>query len=87
MLLCGREPILERKSIPKIAVVKFIFSQKEMEILEKIKEEYPNCIQRISDISDLKHEIIDSSSRYGFYILSCKKEEWEEIQKLQGENK
>lgn len=58
-----------------------------MEILEKIKEEYPNCIQRISDISDLKHEIIDSSSRYGFYILSCKKEEWEEIQKLQGENK
>ena len=83
MLLFGKEPILERVSKPKIAVIKFIFSQKDVEVLNKIEEKYPRCIHRVSEISDLKHEIVDSSSRYGFYILKCDDmEQWKKIQNL-----
>lgn len=79
----GKEPILERVCEPKIAVIKFIFDKKELDRLEKIKENYPDAIYYISEISDLNHKIVDSSSRYGYYILQCKSmEELKEIENL-----
>ena len=80
---CGREPIFERINKPQIAIIKFIFNKEDIIKLEKIKEKFPETIYQISQISDLQHEIVDSSSRYGYYILQCKsKEEWEKIKKL-----
>lgn len=79
----GKEPILERVCEPKIAVIKFIFDKKELDKLEKIKENYLDAIYYISEISDLNHKIVDSSSRYGYYILQCKSmEELKEIENL-----
>lgn len=79
----GKEPILERISQPQIAVIKFIFDKAELEKLEKIKKQFPNTIYDISEISDLNHKIVDSSTRYGYYILACKDEkELEKIEKL-----
>lgn len=69
----GKEPILEKVVEPKIAVIKFIFDKQDLETLDKIKEKYPETIYYISGISDLNHKIVDSSSRYGYYILRCKK--------------
>ena len=79
----GKEPILERVCEPKIAVIKFIFDKKELDKLEKIKENHLDAIYYISEISDLNHKIVDSSSRYGYYILQCKSmEELKEIENL-----
>lgn len=77
----GKEPILEKVREPKIAVIKFLFDKKDVEKLEEIKEKYPDAIYYISEISDLEHKIVDSSSRYGYYILQCKdKKELEQIE-------
>ena len=82
----GKEPILEKSYEPHIAVIKFIFNKEEVDRLDRIKEKFPNSIYYISEISDLNHEIVDSSSRYGYYILQCKDlKELKEIEKLKGE--
>lgn len=69
----GHEPRLERVSVPRIARIVFIFQKKDLELLEKIKEYSPDALYYVSDMSgEDQHEIVDSSSRYGYYILSCK---------------
>ena len=73
-----RKPDMKRYHKPKIAVIKFIFSEDEANILKKLSNKYPKNTYYISEIADFKHEIIDSSSRYGFYIFEFDtKEEFE----------
>ena len=43
--------------------------------LNYIKEKYSNLIYKISEITDLEHDIVDSSSRFGYYILRLDNEE------------
>lgn len=67
----GNKPDFIKKSEPKKAIIKFIFSNKDMEELEKIKKENPEYIYYISPIDKINsHKIIDSSTRYGYYILA-----------------
>ena len=67
----GKEPVLEKVSVPKIAVIKFIFNKEDLDGLEKIKKEKPEKIHFVSEIKDFGgHKIVDSSSRYGYYILA-----------------
>lgn len=77
----GNEPKIERVSEPKIAKINFIFSKEDYRKLKKIKENYPKCIYYESEISDFEHKIVDSSSRYGYYILQCK--DMEELEKIE----
>ena len=67
----GNKPKLEKVAKTKIATIKFIFSKKDLDKLEKIKELYKDQLYYISEIQDLNHKIVDSSSRYGYYILQC----------------
>ena len=40
-------------------------------MLEKIKREHPEYIYYISPIDEINsHKIVDSSTRYGYYILA-----------------
>lgn len=67
----GKKPNFNKISIPKIAIIKFIFGKKELEELETIKRENPEWIWFVSNIDEIdSHDIIDSSTRYGFYILA-----------------
>lgn len=80
----GMEPDMKQIAEPKVAVIKFIFSQEDMENLCMLQEKYSEKIYKISDI-DVKQDkkIVDSSSRYGFYILACdSKEEAMRLTKL-----
>ncbi len=70
----GKKPIFEQVYEPKIAVIKFIFSKEDLEKLEKIEKKAPYSVYYKSKIEDMNHEIIDSSSRYGFYIFSFEDE-------------
>lgn len=68
----GREPELLQISEPKTAVIKFIFTEKDMDNLSNVLEKYPEKVYFVSNIKiDCGQRIIDSASRYGFYILSC----------------
>lgn len=68
---CGKEPGLQPQHAPRISSIRFIFNQRDLDDLDYIRRNYPNAIYRVSDILPLDgREISDSSTRYGFYILS-----------------
>ena len=67
---CGAEPSLEPTGRTQIAAVRFIFSEADLKALEKIRREDPESLYRVSEILPIDgHEIRDSSTRYGYYIL------------------
>lgn len=69
---CGTAPDFTKCCEPKAAFVRFIFNEKDLELLEDIKSRNPEAIYRVSDIEPLgTHDVTDSSSRYGYFILAC----------------
>ena len=65
----GKKLELKKVSEPKIAFIKFIFSREDLNKLNEIKDDHKELIHYVSEISDLEHDIVDSSSRFGYYIL------------------
>lgn len=67
----GERPDLSPKEHPGAAMIRFMFSQEDMDMLESIKKNHHEYLKRVSLSSDMSHEIVDSSSRYGFFILAA----------------
>ena len=67
----GIEPVFEKVTKPKVASIKFIFNEKDMQDYERVKSQMPNIIYRTSEIEQIgTHQVVDSSTRYGFYIMA-----------------
>ena len=66
---CGKEPELIRKTEPKRAEIKFLFTMEDVERMRAFEREHPEEIYRISEI-DLSNlgNVTDSSTRLGYYI-------------------
>lgn len=68
----GKKLKFKKVNDPKIALVKFIFDKNDYEIYKNIKEHYSDKIYRVSEIEDIgSHEVTDSSTRFGYFILRC----------------
>ena len=68
----GQKPDLTPVKAPECAAIRFIFGQKDLDILEKIKKDYPEHLFFVSPIDPIgDHEIVDSGTRYGFYIMTA----------------
>lgn len=67
----GESPVFEESLLPKCVAVKFILSKEDMERFEKVKLQFPDNLYRYSDMKDITHEVVDSSSRFGFYIVTA----------------
>lgn len=65
----GQEPSLEPAAHYDAAMIRFMFSKDDLAVLSALQEESPELVEKFSIANDLSHEIVDSSSRYGFYIL------------------
>lgn len=66
---------LERKHEPAYSAVRFIFTKEDLQNLEWVKNNHNDAINRISEILPIDgHLIEDSSTRYGYYLLSTKNE-------------
>lgn len=66
----GEKPDLSRNEKASNAAIKYIFTEKDFEKLEIIKESNPDILVKQSSIEiDKNKEIVDSSSRYGFFII------------------
>lgn len=73
---CGNTPNLTPAREGKIAAVRFIFDQADLDAFNRILESCPEHIFRVSEIAPIDgHEIRDSSTRYGFYILTADTQE------------
>jgi biotin carboxylase len=69
---CGVKPSFEPTGEKRVAAVRFIFSEDDLAALETIKRENPENVYRVSEILPIDgHEIRDSSTRYGYYILTA----------------
>lgn len=69
-IACGLKPIFKKVCEPKVAKIHFIFDNDDLEKLERLKKTNPGIIYRISDIQPISadHNVVDSSTRYGYYI-------------------
>lgn len=65
----GKEPKEPTHALRRHAMIRFVFSQKDLDILAKVKNEAPSLLKYESPIDNPDHEIVDSSTRLGFYIL------------------
>lgn len=68
---CGKEPEIKDEQTGKNAAIRFLMTEKDMELLERAKRELQ--VVDISEIDqDRSHSVVDSSSRYGYFIVTDK---------------
>ncbi len=69
----AKPPLFEKVNEEYFAAVQFVFSDKDIIKLNYIKDQFPNCIYRVSAIDKtINRKVEDSSSRFGYYILKSK---------------
>ena len=70
---CGVEPACEPSPETFVSSVRFIFGPEDLAALETIQREKPEALYRVSEILPFDgREIRDSSTRYGYYIMTAK---------------
>lgn len=67
----GKELKLKETKDNNIAFIKFIFSKEDIENYKELKKAKPELIYYENISEDIDHEIVDSSTRYGFYIIKA----------------
>lgn len=67
----GISPKIVREGNENAVFIKFIFSENDLKTLEKIKEKMPSIIYKVSVKEIDEHEVTDSSSRFGYYIVAA----------------
>lgn len=68
---CGKEPDFTKVTKPRKAVIKFIFTQEDLNEMKKFKKNNEKKIYRISDMEiENLGKTTDSSSRIGYYIYT-----------------
>ena len=69
---CGKAPNLIPRGDRRVCAVRFLFNADDLAALERIRREDAAHLYRVSDILPLDgREIRDSSTRYGYYILTA----------------
>lgn len=68
----GKSPKFEQERTPAYAAIRFVFSQKDLDVFEELKEKKPESIYYVSEIEDIgEHKVVDSSTRFGYYIFTA----------------
>lgn len=67
----GLPPALVREHEPQCAGIRFVFTQKDLDVLEEMKKEQPELLQFVSELEPVgEHQVVDSGSRFGYYIFA-----------------
>ncbi len=68
----GKAPDLEPVTTPVYAAIRFVFEQHDLDVLEKIKNIAPDAVNFVSELQPIgDHKIVDSGTRYGFFIITA----------------
>ncbi|MCR5835736.1 MAG: ATP-grasp domain-containing protein [Lachnospiraceae bacterium] len=68
----GEKPHFEKVKEPSNAAVKYIFSKGDYDNYLELKKSNPEIVKYSSEILVDESDIVDSSSRFGFYIIESK---------------
>lgn len=71
----GEAPDLRQKHPPKAAAVRFVFSQNDLNVLQKLKDEHPEFLIRENVKVISNNRITDSSNRFGYYLMQAETRE------------
>lgn len=71
----GKEPQFECVGVKRAAGVRFVFNRKDLEAIQKLKEEHPEYIVACDVQSVGEHEVVDSSTRYGYCLMKAERRE------------
>ena len=66
----GLKPPENATPLRNTAAIRFVFSKKDIETLERLHNNDSIAIDLISSITDSTEAIVDSGSRHGFYVFS-----------------
>ena len=66
----GKEPSLTAEHEPMCAGIKFIFTDKDLQVYDELKRTRPEMINFVSEIEEVgEREVTDSSTRFGYFII------------------
>ena len=71
----GEKPTLKAAANHSAAAIRFIFTEEDLSVLERIKKENPQFLVREEIHSFSNKQITDSSSRHGYYLLRSEKKQ------------
>mgnify|MGYP003256258092 FL=1 len=71
----GKEPQFECAGVKRAAGVRFVFNRKDLEAIQKLKEEHPEYIVACDVQSVGEQEVVDSSTRYGYCLMKAERRE------------
>lgn len=66
----GEKPEFIKSSSPKCAAIRFICCEEDMGRFALVKEQFSENLVRYSSMRKMDHDVVDSSSRFGFYIVT-----------------
>ena len=66
----GQKPEMPAAKLYCNAAIRFVFNEEDKAVLHKLQTNAPELLQYVSPIDDDNHAIIDSGSRYGFFIIA-----------------
>lgn len=52
------------------AAIRFVFGQEDLDRLHRVQKEAPELVRFVSEIKPFTHRVVDSSTRYGYYIVA-----------------
>lgn len=68
---CGKKPSFDKISIPKKAEIRYIIDKYDKEEYERICNEEPQILKKVSEIKEISEEpILKSADRAGYYITA-----------------
>lgn len=71
----GEKPNLNRSVCPGNAMIRFVFGERDLLCLERAKRDANVNVEKVSLSEDTRHKVVDSGSRYGFFVLSSNSSE------------
>lgn len=78
----GNKLIFKETRKPQNAIIKFIFSEEDIKLLNMLNQHFSEAICYKSKIDNGNSKITDSSSRRGFFILDVSDEELNKIKEI-----
>lgn len=65
----GQKPDELEPTQEKAAGIRFVFTQKDLDVLERLKREHPEYLVREDNMHPISGEVADSSARFGAYLM------------------
>lgn len=77
----GKQPRIDAEHAPQVAAARFIMEKSEGDLLARVKRQNFR-VEQESEVKEEDHQVIDSSSRLGSFIISAPLTRWQEMREI-----